>query len=494
MAGALTGTLEGLEAEGAVREAALVALLGAEVRNAREQVANRALSAALAAVQGANEEALARVLGRGPGGRGAAPRVMALGLLHLAAQAAEAAGAGVPGAAAPLASFGALAAGSEFMAAYEAELRRVARLLASGHAELRAALADLGRQLPPAGAAGVAGAAGAAAAAGEGTAGGAGAAAAAELAECARLRAEADAAAARLIALDDAGRAATGALARLAAAYDEVMAEAAARLAAAAAGAPPGSPRKRSGRCEAPPLTAVRSHSAPGGQGKYTAGERHRGGWYGHQQQGHSQVSRRLAPREGPDSFEAARQGSAPSGRSRIPPTARLQPPSPGPSPLKGVPPDVYHTSLHRILTASGAATPEPALWALSVAHARLRHREATAKRAAGSGGGAAAAEWTAPDKVRGGRGGRRALQWDQQAACRRPRPGACLPHPHPHPQTHPPSVHTRHRQVLGAPPPRAARQGGAVAAAAAAHLRRDRPRAQGGWAFGGGFGVAERG
>jgi hypothetical protein len=277
------GALECLQEEGAVREATLVALLGAEIRNAREQVANRALSATLGAVQGANEESLARVLGHGPGGRGVAPRVMALGLLHLSAQLQQPhAGPG---------SFGPLKAGSEFMAAYEAELLRVRGLLAGAHEELLHRLADLGRQLPPAGTAPAGGAAPPSAAANDaapagldraddGAAAAAAAAAAspgdaraAELEECARLRGDADAAAAALIAVDDAQRAATGALARLAAAYDEVMAEAAARLAAAAAVDAGGSPRKRAARCEAAPLTAVCSHSAPGCQGRYTAGE-----------------------------------------------------------------------------------------------------------------------------------------------------------------------------------------------------------------------------
>jgi hypothetical protein len=63
-----------------------------------------------------------------------------------------------------------------------------------------------------------------------------------------------------------------------------------------------------------------------------------------------------------------------------------------------GVLPDVYHSAVHRLLTADGAASPQPALWALSVLHARIRHREAAARQAAAA--AARPAEWKAPDTV----------------------------------------------------------------------------------------------
>jgi hypothetical protein len=51
-----------------------------------------------------------------------------------------------------------------------------------------------------------------------------------------------------------------------------------------------------------------------------------------------------------------------------------------------GVPPDVYHQAIHKLLTQ--AVTLEPLLWGLSVVYARLRHAAA---------GQAAAAEVTPP-------------------------------------------------------------------------------------------------
>jgi hypothetical protein len=246
---------------------------------------------ALGCDQDGDVDALSQILGRGGPGGGPAPRVMALGLLqHLASQLAGRDGRG--------AGLGALAAASPFVAAFGAELQRARRLLAGAHDELLARLAALGEALPPASAEAAAGG-------GHPRAG----AAAAELEACAALRVAADRAAEDLVALDAAAAEWAAALARLAAAYDAALLRRAAEEAAAAGGGgcggsssgddeawPAGGGRRgslqprwwrrrwaggsgaqgaegASSPFDGAPIAAVVSHSAPGQQGKYVAGE-----------------------------------------------------------------------------------------------------------------------------------------------------------------------------------------------------------------------------
>ncbi|GBF99690.1 vacuolar transporter chaperone [Raphidocelis subcapitata] len=345
-----------LRASGGVQEALLLRLLDAEIANAGARAARGdALSAALRRIRGADEDALASVVGRGPGGRGAAPRVLALALLARAA-AGEGDGRRRSTSSAAASPFAALAGGGAFAAAYEGELMRVAAGLAAAQDELLARLADLGAHLPPAAAADCPEPpAPSPEAAAE--------AAAAELPECARLRAAADAVAEDLIALDDGQRAAVAALAALAAAHDDA-------LLAAAAGAegPAGGDDSRhttEGGCEVAAAAAT-AEAAAAGACEAARLERQR-------------LQRLQAA--GPVPLTAVCSHSAPA------PAAKY---------TAGVLPDVYHSTVHRLLTADGAASSQPALWALSVLHARIRHREAAARRAAAA--AARPAEWKAPD------------------------------------------------------------------------------------------------
>jgi hypothetical protein len=307
--------VEMLQKDGCVRSGELIELMRAEVVNAAaESPSQTGLSSALGCIQGADEESLSRLLGRGPGGKGAAPRVLALALLHLTAAAQQQHHGPHPDDGGPSA-FGALAGAGTFVTKFKAELHRVRGVIAAAHEELLARVLHLGQQLPPIPAGSASSSDGGAAADGvTATLNGAPTAAAngngvhlspsssakqpcldrvirtaAELGECARLRDAADRVGAELVALDDCIRDAVDGLARLAAAFDNALVQAAMAAAAAASG---GQLLERGGSggwlggssartalqlqhaaAGLPPLTAVCSHSSPGRQGKYIAGK-----------------------------------------------------------------------------------------------------------------------------------------------------------------------------------------------------------------------------
>lgn len=70
---------------------------------------------------------------------------------------------------------------------------------------------------------------------------------------------------------------------------------------------------------------------------------------------------------------------------------------------ILGVPPDMYSTCSHKLLSHGDIA--ERVLWMLSVIYARLRHAASAAAAEAGVGGGGDTAggvkQWRAPDRVR---------------------------------------------------------------------------------------------
>ncbi|KAI8468970.1 MAG: VTC domain-containing protein [Monoraphidium minutum] len=370
--------IEHVKRHGVVQERELAALIAEELASGSPAqgalLAQRALDAVSGCFHGVGKDALARLAG-GAGGCGLAPRVLVMALLHAAAQQQHLNG---------RSGFGALASLSPFVAAFEAELQCARRLLAGAHDELLARLADLGRQLPPAAGDDAAGDVGGAAAGNPRQRPGhpAPPSPAAEVAACAALRAAADVAAADLVALDDAGRGAVEALAALAAAYDRGLLQAGGRTTAGGGGGA-GAGASSSG--------ASTSGSDDGGEG-----------W---RRESAAPWSRRLgggahkpAARVQPDE---AREGGAGAWLFEAAPlTAVVSHSAPGQTGkyVAGVAPDVYHVALHRFIAADGATSPEPALWALSVLHARIRRREAAAL-AAGSAHSGGATKWEAPDE-----------------------------------------------------------------------------------------------
>jgi len=266
-----------LKHQGRVRKRDLSSLLTSEVINGLQKPSKTALSSALECIKGADEESLARILGRGPGGKGAASRVLVLALLHLTTRSSQQQNGHSSS------SFGAVAGNSSFVLQFEEELQRMSSLIAGVHGALLERLADLGRQLPPVSAT---------------TPGSRDAdrvqpphhhqpvpqyqSSGELLAALHRLQYAADQVAADLVAADDCLRDAVEALAHLAVAYDDALIEAAAASVAVDSSCGDGGQQQQLGRSapalpavsgSLPPLTAVRSHSAPGPQGKYIAGE-----------------------------------------------------------------------------------------------------------------------------------------------------------------------------------------------------------------------------
>ena len=435
---------ERIEIEIGAVEAHLEAVLGSEVAPVANAEAEQPLSGvlkALEALKGTSGDFSPLYLARGLKDKdAAAPRVMALALLHLASD--------QPAAPGRAGSCGELAAASPFIAAFEAEANRLRRLIMGGHAQVLERLAALGRQLPPTsgsprnvngGSAASMGIGGSNDNDGRDGIGSACAAARTGQATCERLRAAADEVAAALVGLDDCSRAALGVLARLASAYDDAVAMAHAAEAAAVAEAAPaatagsvahaalvGWPRREQpGRnglqaIGERPVTAVCSHSAPGDRGKYMAGE-----FAASLDRGcaiHMQIHscscgvlalctrRRLPAALCVGGLRLGGCGVAPGVSSR-----RIDACAFGTQCTAGVPPDVYHGALRHFLTGGGT-THEAALWALSVVHARIRHREAAAaalaagEGVASRGDASGAPEWRAPDQVRTHAGSRTAL------------------------------------------------------------------------------------